>query len=168
MSEPTPDAAAHQPNPPAQPQPVAEPSAYAPPAAYPPAPAAYPPAPQYPASGAYRSAPPYGAQSAYPSAPAYGGGYAQQPGTNTLAIVSLIASIVGFTVIPFIGSVVGVITGHMALSQIKRTQEQGRGLAIAGLIVGYVGIGLTLLSVVLLLALVPAFVTLITELPRSV
>ena len=45
-------------------------------------------------------------------------------------------------IIPFIGSIVAVITGHMSLSQIKRTGEGGRGLGLAGTIVGWVGIGL--------------------------
>lgn len=52
--------------------------------------------------------------------------------TNTLAIVSLISS--------FFVSLLGVIFGHIALSQIKRTGEGGRGLAIAGLVIGYLGI----------------------------
>lgn len=51
--------------------------------------------------------------------------------TNVLAIVSLVLSILGFC---FIAS----ILGHIALSQIKKTGEQGRGLAIAGIVVGYV------------------------------
>lgn len=58
--------------------------------------------------------------------------YATGPKTNVLAIVSLVASILSF-------SIVGVITGHIALSQIKKRAEGGRGLAIAGLIVGYLG-----------------------------
>ena len=53
--------------------------------------------------------------------------------TNVLAIVSFVTSIVGF-------GLVGVITGHIGLSQIKRTREQGRGLALAGVIIGYVSI----------------------------
>ncbi len=59
--------------------------------------------------------------------------------TNTLAIVSLICSIL------WIPSLVGVITGHIALGQIKRTGESGRGMAIAGLIIGYIGIATALL-----------------------
>ncbi len=51
--------------------------------------------------------------------------------TNTLAIISLITSIVGI-------GIVGIITGHIGLSQIKKTHEQGRGMAIAGLVIGYV------------------------------
>ena len=53
--------------------------------------------------------------------------------TNTLAIVSLVLSIIGV----HLG---GIITGHIALGQIKRTGESGRGLALAGTIIGYVGI----------------------------
>ena len=52
---------------------------------------------------------------------------------NVLSIVSLVASVIGF-------GLVGVITGHIALGQIKRTGEQGNVLAIIGLILGYLGI----------------------------
>jgi len=51
--------------------------------------------------------------------------------TNGLAIASLILSILGF-------SIVGAILGHVALSQIKSTNEAGSGLAIAGIILGWV------------------------------
>lgn len=74
----------------------------------------------------------------YGSAPAYDAGtpsYAAAPSgqkTNVLAIVSLVSA--------FFISIVAIITGHIALSQIKKTGEQGRGLAIAGLIIGYVGL----------------------------
>ncbi len=52
---------------------------------------------------------------------------------NVLSIVSLATSIIGL-------GLVGVITGHIALSQIKKTGEQGNVLAIIGLILGYLGI----------------------------
>lgn len=61
--------------------------------------------------------------------------------TNSLAIVSLVTSIIGL-------GVVGVITGHIGLSQIKRTHEHGRGLALAGLIVGYISIAAGLLALI--------------------
>lgn len=66
-------------------------------------------------------------------------GYQQQPGyvqqsqgekTNTLAIVAFISS--------FFVHILGIILGHIALSQIKRTGEGGRGLALAGTIIGYI------------------------------
>lgn len=62
--------------------------------------------------------------------------------TNVLAIVSLVTSILGF-------GLIGVITGHIGLNQIKQTGEEGRGLAIAGLIIGYVSIFFVLLWVLL-------------------
>lgn len=52
---------------------------------------------------------------------------------NVLSIVSLVASILWL-------SLVGIITGHIALSQIKRTGEQGNVLAIIGLVLGYLGL----------------------------
>lgn len=59
------------------------------------------------------------------------------PRTNTLAILSLIFCIGG--------SVLGLIFGHIALSQIKAKGEGGRGYAIAGLTIGYSFIGLAVL-----------------------
>lgn len=66
------------------------------------------------------------------------------PKTNTLAIVSLVSS--------FFVSLVAVITGHIALGQIKQRGEAGRGLAIAGLVIGYLGIAVTALFVVIAIA----------------
>jgi hypothetical protein len=62
-----------------------------------------------------------------PAAPVYQPA-AAGPRTNVLAIIALILGIV----IP-IG---GIICGPIALGQIKRTGEAGRGLALAGLIIG--------------------------------
>ncbi|PTT16455.1 DUF4190 domain-containing protein [Microbacterium sp. HMWF026] len=76
--------------------------------------------------------------------------------TNTLAIVSLIASIVGVFVLPVIGQIVGIVTGHMSLSQIKARAEKGRGLAVAGLIVGYVTLALGVLLLVFFIILIQA------------
>ena len=52
---------------------------------------------------------------------------------NVLSIVSLVTSILWL-------SLVGIITGHIALSQIKKTGEQGNVLAIIGLVLGYLGL----------------------------
>ncbi|MDX2375284.1 DUF4190 domain-containing protein [Microbacterium sp. LRZ72] len=102
--------------------------------------------PQNPTSGGYPPPPPAATGPAAPT-------------TNTLSIVALVAGLVGLFILPFIGSIVAVITGHMSLGQIKRTGEQGRGLALAGTIMGWVGIGLAILGVILVLALLPAFLT---------
>ena len=69
--------------------------------------------------------------------------------TNVLAIVALILGIV----VP-IG---GIICGPIALGQIKRTGENGRGLAMAGLIIGIV---LTLLGIIIIIANVILFASL--------
>ena len=53
--------------------------------------------------------------------------------TNVLAIVSLVTSILGL-------SIVGIITGHIGMNQIKKTGESGRGLAMWGLVLGYLGL----------------------------
>jgi len=104
----------------------------------------------YPAPPAY-GAPAYGAAPAYSPAPTYGD-YPTARKTNTLAVVSLISSLVGIFILPFIGSVVGIITGHMSLSQIKRTAEGGRGFGLAGTIVGWVGLALAIIGTIVLIA----------------
>ena len=67
-------------------------------------------------------------------------GYAPPPPTNTLAIVSLVCSALGLTT--GITAIAGVVCGHIALGQISRSGEQGRGLAIAGIAIGYAVIAL--------------------------
>lgn len=52
--------------------------------------------------------------------------------TNTLAILALVFG--------FGGGLLGIIFGHMARAQIRRTGEQGWGLATVGLVLGYVGV----------------------------
>jgi hypothetical protein len=106
-----------------------------------------PPIPPPPANQP-SAAPAYQQPSASGAAPAYGQQpYGQQPGPdryNVLAIVSFISS--------FFISLVAVITGHIALSQIGKTGEKGRGLATAGLVLGYLGI---LGGIILLVVVVP-------------
>jgi hypothetical protein len=76
--------------------------------------------------------------------------------TNTLAVVSLAAGIGSFFahIIPGVGgltvAVVAVVTGYMARNQIKKTGEQGMGLATAGMIIGIVHIALIVVGVIAL------------------
>jgi hypothetical protein len=87
----------------------------------------------------YRQQPYYG-QAGYGQTPSGQPPYGQAPygqpnrsdKYNVLAIVSLVSA--------FFISLVAVITGHIALHQIKRTGEQGRALAITGLVLGYLGL----------------------------
>jgi hypothetical protein len=83
--------------------------------------------------------------------------------TNTLAVVSLVSAIgapfghlIGVGGITLI--IVSIVTGHMARSQIKKTGESGDGLAIAGLIISYVHLALTVLVVIFFFGLILAFV----------
>jgi DUF1707 SHOCT-like domain/Domain of unknown function (DUF4190) len=66
--------------------------------------------------------------------------------TNGLAIVSLACGIGQFAFGP-LATIPAIVCGHVARSQIKRTGEQGAGLALAGLILGWAAV---LLGIVLI------------------
>ena len=72
-----------------------------------------------------------------------------QPPNSTMAIVSLVAGILGFTFVPTIGSIVAVITGYMAQKEIRASNGAlgGQGLATAGLILGWIGVALSLIGI---------------------
>jgi len=72
--------------------------------------------------------------------------------TSTLAIVSLIAGILGWVALPFIGSLTAIITGHMARGEIRRQPDrlEGDGLALAGLILGWVNVALWIIGLLVL------------------
>ena len=77
--------------------------------------------------------------------------YAPAPQTNGLAVASLIAGIVWMW---WLGSVAAVVFGHVALGQIARSggRQTGRGMAIAGLVLGYVGIAAMLFTIAVVAA----------------
>ena len=64
---------------------------------------------------------------------------------SSMAIISLIAGILGFTLFPFLGSIVALVTGYMARKEIQESDGKigGDGMATAGLIMGWIGIGLS-------------------------
>ncbi|MGS2640363.1 DUF4190 domain-containing protein [Streptosporangium sp. LJ11] len=83
------------------------------------------------------------------------GGYGKPPkGNNGMAIAALIMGIVGLFSCG-LPSIVGAVLGHISLGQINRTGEEGRGMAVAGLVLSYFGI-LCWLGVVLLFWLIGA------------
>jgi hypothetical protein len=57
----------------------------------------------------------------------------------------LVCSLFGWVCL-FIGALLGVIFGFVALSQIKRTGQRGRGMAIAGIVIGFllIAVGIAL------------------------
>ena len=87
------------------------------------------------------------AQQPYPMQPYPGQPYAAPRPTSGLALASLICGIAGILVVPFsfwiivpmLVPIAAVVLGHMALSQLKKRPDLGgKGMAIAGLITGYV------------------------------
>jgi uncharacterized membrane protein len=79
----------------------------------------------------------------YPEAPP-----AYRNRVNSMAVASLVCGVAefffGFPAIP------AVVFGHIARKQIRQTGEEGNGLAVAGLALGWAAIGLFSLLVVLL------------------
>ena len=73
-----------------------------------------------------------------------------------MAIVSLVAGLLGWTFAPWLGSIIAIITGHMARAEIRRDPAglEGDGLAVAGLAPGW---AMILLSVFTVLAIVLFF-----------
>jgi hypothetical protein len=73
--------------------------------------------------------------------------------TSTAAIISLIAGILGFVqVLPVIGPIAAIVAGHMAKSEIKKSNGMvtGNGMATTGLILGYLmlAVGLCLTCII--------------------
>jgi Domain of unknown function (DUF4190) len=77
--------------------------------------------------------------------------------TNQLAIAALVCGCAQlfFSVLTGIPA---VILGHIARRQIRETGENGDGMALAGLILGYVGIGLSVIFAVILILFIIAAV----------
>lgn len=95
-----------------------------------PYPAPYPPAPYgrpYPAPGQYPYAPPY------------------RP-TNGMAVASLV---LGILWLYWIGSILALIFGYVARRQIRERGEGGDGMAVAGIVLGWIGVGLIVVFVVI-------------------
>lgn len=102
--------------------------------------------PGYPPYSPYSPYAPYPPPPPAPSpAPYYAG--PMPPSTSGWAIASLACSILGIVGFPVLGSILGVIFGHIALGEIARAQGrlEGRGMAVAGLVIGYATIALGLL-----------------------
>lgn len=95
-----------------------------------------PPPPPYGAPPPQYAAPPQDS-GPVPYAP---GHYPQGPApwtTNGLAVASVVLSILW---LGGIGTVLGIVFGHVSRSQIKKRPQRGAGIALAGLIIGYLGL----------------------------
>jgi len=63
-----------------------------------------------------------------------------------MSIASLVTGILAWLVCPILGGLLAVIFGHVARGQIKQSGEAGGGMAIAGLVLGYANLGVSVLG----------------------
>jgi hypothetical protein len=97
--------------------------------------------------------------SATPASPGYGygyGGYAQPVPvrqTNGLAIAAMVVALAGILMCG-IPSIVGAIMGHVARRQIRERGEDGDGMALTGVIVGWIVFGLSAIGWLLYVLLI--------------
>lgn len=69
--------------------------------------------------------------------------------SSTLATISLIAGILGFTFFPLIASIVAILTGYAARKETRSVPPiaSGDGMATAGIVMGWVQVGLAVVSI---------------------
>ena len=99
-------------------------------------------------NGGYPPQQPPGGPMQYPPQGGYPPpGYGQAPKTNGMAIASLV---LGILWICGIGSILALIFGLVARNQIQESQgqQQGQGLAIAGIVLGAIGVALLVLGLI--------------------
>jgi hypothetical protein len=75
-----------------------------------------------------------------------------KPTHNVCAIASLVSGLLGWSFLPFVAAVVAIITGHIALKQIEESdaREDGKLMAMIGLILGYVQVAIAIVGIVTL------------------
>lgn len=108
-----------------------------------------------PAAGPWSQPPPAGQPpyAGYP--PAYGqaygqayGGYGYPPPPRRTNGMAIAAMVLGILWLYWIGSVLALVFGYVARRQIRERGESGDGMAIAGIVLGWVGIGFLAIAVV--------------------
>lgn len=79
-----------------------------------------------------------------------------------MSVISMISSIVGFFTFGLL-CLLGVILGHISLGQVKRNGEGGKGFAITGLVVGYIGIIGWVIALIVMLIFFAVFGAALTD-----
>ncbi len=97
----------------------------------------------YPSPGGYQGPPPPpGSGGPGPYGQPYGYPYAPPQRTNGMAIASMV---LGILWLYWIGSILALVFGYVAKKQIRERGETGGGMATAGIVLGWVGVGFLLL-----------------------
>jgi hypothetical protein len=145
--------------------PEAQVPAMPPPPMAPPAPRQTPPPPSPPPMAGGQTPPPPGpppmAQGAAPAAPGEVPGM-PPPGyppvrtvlpTDGMAVASFVAAIISWVFCPVIAAVLAIIFGFISRSNIKQSNGTlgGDGFALAGLVIGFINLGLVLLAVIIII-----------------
>ena len=70
--------------------------------------------------------------------------------TSGMAIASLVMGIAGWTLFPLLGSILAIVFGYAARREIRQRPDQltGDGMAIAGLVLGWLMVGLSILGLI--------------------
>jgi hypothetical protein len=80
--------------------------------------------------------------------------------TSSLAIVSLVSGIASWFLLPMLGAIIAVITGHMAKKEIHESggRLSGEEMANAGLVLGYLHLAVSVIVVCLILVIVASLI----------
>jgi hypothetical protein len=81
------------------------------------------------------------------------------PKTNGKSIAAMVLGILAI-VLPYIGFLIGIVAiifASISLKEVKRNQEQGRGMAIAGLVCGIVGTAIYALIILVVVFIYASF-----------
>lgn len=92
---------------------------------------------QPPASGM-----PYLAQPPHQYYPPHPYPYPPARSTNGMAVASMVLGIVW---VYWIGSILALVFGYLALRDIRRSGQKGEGMAVAGIVLGWVGVAVLVL-----------------------
>jgi hypothetical protein len=87
----------------------------------------------------------------------YGGDFGfSGPRAAPMAVASLVLGLLGLFPFWFLGSILAIVFGHVALRQIQQSQGRltGRGMALAGLIMGYTAVIVIVVSAILVAGMV--------------
>lgn len=90
-----------------------------------------------------------------PSAPGYPqtpspGGYMNPYPKNSLGVWSLVLGIASFIVCPILASIGAIVTGHMSRKAVREGQADNGGLGMAGLILGWASLVLSIVAIVII------------------